>query len=81
MNRDEELLTGLSEEELEALADSVLAPSAQVRLDELLDRNAQGQLAPAEQAELDHLVGRVDQLTILKTRAKYTLGQKAGAGG
>lgn len=81
MNRDDELLTGLSEEELEALADSVLAPSAQARLDDLLDRNSQGQLSPAEHAELDHLLARVDHLTVLRTRAKYTLGQKAGAGG
>jgi len=81
MKRDVEILIGLSEEELEALADSVLAPSAQAHLDELLDRNSQGQLSPAENAELDHLLARVDQLTVLKTRAKYTLGQKAGAGG
>ncbi len=81
MNRDDELLTGLSEEELEALADSVLGPSAQARMDELLDRNSQGQLNSAEKAELDHLLARVDQLSVLKTRAKYTLGQKAGAGG
>ena len=81
MKRDDELLTGLSEEELEALADGVLAPSAQARLNELLDRNSQGQLSPTEHAELDHLLARVDQLSVLKTRAKYTLGQKAGAGG
>ncbi|HEY2413731.1 MAG TPA: hypothetical protein VGI40_15885 [Pirellulaceae bacterium] len=81
MNRDAELLTGLSDDELEALADSVLAPSAQARLNDLLDRNAQGQLAIDEQAELDRLVARVDQLTTLKTRARFTLGQKAGATG
>jgi hypothetical protein len=59
MSRDLELLVGLSYDELEALADSVLAPSAQHRLDDLLER--------------------VDQLTILKTRARYTLRQQAGA--
>jgi hypothetical protein len=81
MNADSEVLVGLSDGELEALADSVLAPSAQARLDDLLDRNAAGQLAPSEQAELDHLLARVDQLTILKTRARYTLGQRIGAHG
>ena len=74
-----ELLVGLSHEELEALADSMLVPSAQSRLDDLLERNAQGRLGPDEEAELDLLLTRVDQLTILKTRAKYTLHQQAGA--
>lgn len=81
MNSDLEILDGLSEDELEALADSVLAPSAQGRLDELLERNAAGQLAADEQAELDGLLARIDQLTILKTRARYTLRQQAGATG
>ena len=38
MSNDSELLIGLSEWELEALADSLLAPSAQARLDELLEQ-------------------------------------------
>jgi hypothetical protein len=79
MSDRSELLVGLSEGELEALADSMLAPSSQSRLDELLERNAAGQLAASEAAELDRLLARVDQLTILKTRARYTLHQKAGA--
>jgi hypothetical protein len=57
----------------------MLVPSAQSRLDELLQRNAQGLLGDDEQRELDRLLARVDQLTILKTRAKYTLRQQAGA--
>ena len=81
MNADSEFLIGLSDDELEALADSILSPSAQARLDELLDRNAEGQLTAADQAELDRLLAKVDQLTILKTRARYTLGHKAGATG
>ena len=56
-----------------------LAPSAQARLDKLLELNAENHLAAAEQAELERLVARVDQLTILKTRARYTLRQQAGA--
>jgi len=71
MNSDAEVLVGRSDGELEALADSVLAPSAQARLDELLNRNADGPLAPSEQAELDQLLARVDQLQTLKTRDRY----------
>ena len=81
MSNDSELLVGMSDDELEALADSILAPSAQVRLDKLLERNVASQLADDEQAELDRLLTRVDQLTILKTRARYTLRQQAGATG
>ncbi len=73
MNNDPEILVGLSTGELEALSDSLLAPSAQARLDELLARNAEHQLEPSEVSELDRLLERVDQLTALKTRAKYTL--------
>lgn len=81
MSSDSELLASLSDDELEALADSMLAPSAQARLDELLERNGENQLTNDEQAELDRLLARVDQLTILKTRARYTLRQQAGATG
>lgn len=79
MNEDPELLVGLSDGELEALSDSLLAPSGQVRLDELVARKAEGRLSAAEEAELDRLLDKVDQLTVLKTRARYTLHQKAGA--
>ncbi len=81
MGKDAELLIGLSDDELEALADGMLAPSAQSQLDELLDRNAENQLDDDEQAKLDRLLVRVDQLTILKTRARYTLHQQAGVTG
>jgi hypothetical protein len=79
MNADPELLVGLSDGELEALSDSLLAPSAQARLDELLVRKAEGQLSGADETELDRLLEKVDQLTLLKTRARYTLHQRAGA--
>ena len=80
MSTDPELLVGLSDGELEALAESLLAPSAQARLDELLSGNAEGRLSATERAELDRLLERIDQLTILKTRARYTLHhQQAGA--
>ena len=73
---DPDLLTGLSQAELEALAESVLAPTTQARLDDLLTRNAEAQLSAEEMVELDHLLDQVDQLNILKTRAKYTLTQQ-----
>ena len=73
MTIDPELLIGLSDGELEALAEGVLSPVAQIRLDELLARNADGRLSVPEQAKLDRLLHRVDHLTTVKTRARYTL--------
>jgi len=81
MSNYSELLVGLSDGELEALADSMLAPSAQARLDDLLERNAEGRLSSDEKVDLDGLLEKVDQLTILKTRAQYTLRQQAGTAG
>ena len=75
---DADLLVGLSEDELQALAHSALAPAEQDRLDDLLARNADGQLSETDQVALDHLLHYVDQLTILKTRARYTLAHHAG---
>ncbi len=74
---DTELLIGLSESELKALAESLLAPAAQARLDDLLTRNAEAILSEADSNELDRLIEQVDNLTILKTRALYTLSRQA----
>lgn len=77
---DPDLLIGLSHAELQALAQGVLASATQARLDDLLARHAEQQLSAAETAELDELLEQVDQLTILKTRARYTLaGQTESA--
>lgn len=81
MHRDVELLTSLSDEELEALANSTLAPVSQSRLDELLAMNVEHELDDDGQAELECLLARVDQLTIVKTRARYTLRQQTEATG
>jgi hypothetical protein len=82
MNGDSELLTSLSVGELEALADGLLAPAAQARLDQLLSKLAETPLSSDERHELDRLLQMADQLTILKTRARYTLSQlKAEATG
>jgi hypothetical protein len=72
---DEECLTNLSVEELEALASCKLAVGEQTRLDELIARNTDSLLRPHEVAELDDLLARADQLTVLKTRARYTLNR------
>lgn len=77
MNENPETLVGLSEEELAALAANLLVPAGHVRLNELLQRNAAGLLTIKEQLELDSLLRRVDQLTILKARAQFTLFQRA----
>ncbi len=74
---DAELLVGLSQAELQALAESMLAPAAQTRLTELLADNQARALLPTEIIELDHLLEQVDQLTILKTRARHTINQQA----
>lgn len=79
MRSDSDILTGLSEGELQALADSKLAPSDQAHLDDLLQRNNEQQLTAAEEAELDALLARVDHLTVLRARARYTLQQQAVA--
>ncbi|MBI3329978.1 MAG: hypothetical protein HYZ81_25125 [Nitrospinae bacterium] len=76
---DPEILVGLSEAELQALAQSALAPAEQSRLDDLLSRNADSQLSEKDRTELDRLLEHVDQLTILKTRARYTLAHHVGA--
>jgi hypothetical protein len=75
MSVNSEMLTSLSVSELEALADGLLAPARQARLDELLAKNAERSLTDDERRELDHLLELADQLTLLKTRARYTLGQ------
>lgn len=76
---DPDLLFGMSQDELTALANSQLAPITQSRLDELLTQQNEASLTNEETEELDHLLFQVDQLTILKTRARYTLSQPVTA--
>jgi hypothetical protein len=73
---DPDLLTAMSHAELEALAASQLAPVAQMRVDDLLAQQQTAVLTTAEEDELDELLGQIDQLTILKTRARYTMTTK-----
>ncbi|NMG20738.1 hypothetical protein [Brasilonema bromeliae] len=81
LTSDAEILTGLSLDELQALAESMLSPKAQVQLDDLLARNAENQLSADETITLERLLEQVDQLNILKTRARYTLNKLEGTSG
>ena len=72
-HNDPELLTSLSYDELVALAESALSLDAQSQLHDLLSRNAEGELLADDLAILDQLLARVDDLNLLKTRARYTL--------
>lgn len=74
-----EMLTSLSVAELEALADGLLAPARQARLDQLLVKNAERSLGGEERRELDRLLELVDQLTLLKTRAIYPRPSQSGS--
>lgn len=71
--QDPELLTSLSSDELLALAESSLSPKTQAQLDNLLLRNQNEQLSTEEQQELDSLLTKIDNLNLIKTRARYTL--------
>jgi hypothetical protein len=75
LSADTELLIGLSLDELPALAETSLSPKSQIELDKLLMKNAENQLSNEESQTLDKLLIQVDQLNILKTRARYTLNQ------
>ncbi len=70
---DPELLTDLNREELEALAESKIALETQTQLDDLLQKQEKQTLSDAENSQLENILAQIDQLTILKTRAKYTL--------
>jgi hypothetical protein len=70
---DPHYLFGLNFKELRALSDSKLTVAEQ----DLLDRNSDGLLSEAEKADLAELVEQAEQLSLLKTRAQYTLHRLA----
>ncbi|MCU0542717.1 MAG: hypothetical protein MUE44_11050 [Oscillatoriaceae cyanobacterium Prado104] len=70
---DKEFLLGLNVDDLKALASCKLAAAEQTHLDDLVARNAELLLSADEVAELDDLLALADRLTIIKTRARYTL--------
>ena len=71
--QDAELLVNVSDAELQALADIQLSIDAQAQLSNLLAKNQEDQLSDVEQEQLGQLLLRVDNLNILKARARYTL--------
>jgi len=72
---DTELLIALSLDELQALAETSLSLKSQIQLDKLLVKNSDNQLSNEEFETLDKLLAQVDQLNIIKTKARYTLNQ------
>jgi hypothetical protein len=74
-SHDPALLTGLSKDELQALANVKLAPEEQEQLSNLLAKQNEGELSQDEVAQLDKLVAQVDQLTLVKAKAIHTLHQ------
>jgi hypothetical protein len=75
LRADTELLTNLSIDELQALAESILAPKEQEELERLLVKNKETQLSADENDLLDKMLAKIDRLNIIKTRARYTLNQ------
>ncbi|MGM3305275.1 hypothetical protein ACSQ6I_04680 [Anabaena sp. WFMT] len=75
LSADTELLIGLSLDELQALTETSLSPRSQIQLDKLLIKNSENQLTNEESETLGKLLAQVDQLNIIKTRARYTLNQ------
>jgi len=66
-------LSNMNLHELRALAEAVVAPDRQQQLKALLDKNRRGELSPEEQETLDQLLTEVDQVGLLKARARYTM--------
>lgn len=73
-------LDGLSDEELQSLADAAVAPNRQQQLRALLRKNREQTLTPAEQTALDQLLAESDRIALLKARALYTLVQRGKNG-
>jgi hypothetical protein len=71
--QDENLLIGVSDAELRALAKGKLATDEQERLSNLIRREKAGDLSPEETQELDTMLEDLDQLNLLKAKALYTL--------
>lgn len=72
-NTDNELLLGLNQEELIALATTKLAINEQDELSSLLAKNQSKIINNNEEEKLEYLLAKIDNLNILKTRAIYTL--------
>ncbi len=60
---------------LKEMADFQFPPSAQERLNQLMDKNNEGELNEPERAELSSLVELNERVTLLKSQAKLFLRQ------
>ena len=61
---------------LEAVANLRLPPKADLRLQELMDRNSNGQLTSDARAELESLVELSETIAPVRARALHVLGRK-----
>ena len=66
-------LLELSDAELKALADTVVAAERQQQVKAALRKQRQEGLTPEETAALDKLLAEADQVALLKARPMYTL--------
>lgn len=71
-----DVLYGLTEEELHALADTMIASDKQQRLTQLLHKNNSGTIKKYEIEELDALLVECQQISLLKAKALLTLRQR-----
>ena len=66
-------LADMTQQELTALADAVVAPERQGQLRMFLEENRNDTLSSEGETALDSLLDEVDQVALLKARALYTL--------
>ncbi len=61
---------------VEALAELMLPPAVDRRLQELMDRNTEGTLTPAERTDLEALVEWSETIAPMRAQAMHLLGRK-----
>lgn len=61
---------------VESVGNLRFPPKADLRLQELMDRNNEGALVPPEREELDALVELSEQLSLVRARALQILGKR-----
>lgn len=76
IDRDSLILKGLSDHELYTLTQMMIPDTQQNRLDQLSHKNQAGKLARDEGREIEELLDEVQQISIIKTKAMYTLQQR-----
>ncbi len=79
LERDPDLLPDLSDDELRALANALLAPAQQAQLDALRRAQDEGDLSAEDASEFDLLIEQIDSLNLIKARAMLTLQHREQA--